>query len=110
MELRELTEIFLKKLGGMTSLNEVVSYTLTTKAQVAESLNKKGHDFDVSLDNISNKSRHLKGNEDINNYHFLVDLERIGHGLQGRWSTDLDNQHYSDELQKRVREITVGMS
>jgi hypothetical protein len=110
MQLRELTENFLKKLDGMASLNEVISYTLTTKAQVAESLNKKGHDFDVSLDNISNKPRHLKGDEDINNYHFLVDLERIGHGLQGRWSTDLDNQRYSDELQKRVKKITTGMN
>lgn len=110
MELRELTENFLKEIDGMTSLDEVISYTLTTKAQVAESLNKKGYDFDVNLDNISNKSRYLKGNEDINDYYFLLDLERIGHGLQGRWSTDLDNQGYSDELQKRVKEITIGMS
>jgi hypothetical protein len=109
MELSELTENFLKKMDAMSSLDEIINYTLATKMQVAESLNKKGHDLDVNLDNIANKPRYFKGNEDINNYQFLLDLERIGHGLQGRWITDLDNQSYSNELQKRVNKITSGV-
>lgn len=109
MELRELTEKYLGSIGGMSLLDEIINYTLTTKAEIAEKLNKKGHDLNVNFDIIANKPRTFRGNDDINDYHYLLDLERIGHGLQGRWSTDLDNQKYSDELQKRVNEIIVGM-
>jgi hypothetical protein len=109
MELRELTEKYLEKIGGMSSLDEVINHTLTTKAKIAESLNKKGHDLDVNLDIIANKPRTFRGNEDINDYHYLLDLERVGHGLQGRWITDLGNQAYSNELQKRVNKIIAGM-
>lgn len=109
MELRELTENFLQKISEMSSTDEIINYTSIEKAKVAESLNKKGHGIDVNLDIIANKSRTLRSNEDINNYYYLLDLERVGHGLQGRWITDLDNQEYSNELQKRVKEIVNGM-
>ena len=109
MELRELTEKYLESIGSMSSLNEIINHTLTTKVEIAEKLNKKGHDLDVNLDIIANKPRTFRGNDDINDYHYLLDLERVGHGLQGRWSTDLDNQKYSNELQKRINEIVVGM-
>lgn len=109
MELRELTEKYLESIGDMSSLDEIINHTLTTKAEIAEKLNKKGYDLDVNLDIIANKPRTFRGNDDINDYHYLLDLERVGYGLQGRWSTDLDNQKYSNELQKRINKIVAGM-
>lgn len=105
MKLRELTETYLKHIGGLSSLEEVTNYTNSKMSELAKKLNKRGHDINISLDIIANKPRIVRGNDDINNYHFLLDLERISHRLKDEWISAINDEEYAQELQERVEQI-----